>query len=88
MVYGVKKALLGSCGVVVLKLMVRKLGCSRGTPRTNTQTMEEIAKEEKEKCVKIVLAVVPVGRAVVPVGQKLGDQISIWAGILPENLQN
>jgi hypothetical protein len=34
-------------------LTVRKLDGSRRTPRTNTQTKKEIAKEEKEKAVKI-----------------------------------
>ena len=65
--YGGQKELLGSCGVFTLILTVRKLDGSRRTPRTNTQTKKEIAKEEKEKLSKFLLAVVPVRPAVVPV---------------------
>ena len=72
-----------------------------GTPRTNTQTMEKIAKEKRKNSVKIVpggstgAAGGSTGVAVVPVaGGSTGwcqnywtTRIAIWAEILPENLR-
>ena len=49
---GVKKALLGACGVVVLMSTLRKLGCGRWTPRTNTQTMTKLPNENEGKLSK------------------------------------